>query len=112
MGKTQFLGEFEMIVMAALVRLGDNAYGVSIIAEIEKRAGRKVSIGALYATLSRLEQKKYVRARMGEATAERGGRAKKYFRTTAEGQAQLDKSIRALQQMLGDLNIWPARAVT
>lgn len=112
MSNTKFLGEFEIIVMAALVRLGENAYGVSIIAEIENRAERKVSIGALYATLSRLEEKKYVRARMGEATAERGGRAKKYFQITALGQAQLDKSVRALQKMLGDLDVWPAGAAT
>lgn len=112
MGNTKFLGEFEMIVMAALVRLGENAYGVSIIAEIEERAERKVSIGALYATLSRLEEKKYVRARMGEATAERGGRAKKFFTITAEGQAQLDKSVRALHQMFSDLDVWAAGTAT
>lgn len=107
MSKAKFLGEFEIIVMAALARLGEEAYGVSIIAEIERRAGRKTSIGALYATLSRLEQKSYVQARMGEATAERGGRAKKYYRITAAGQAQFDRSVAALQQMLNGLPSWP-----
>jgi PadR family transcriptional regulator, regulatory protein PadR len=111
MSKVKFLGEFEIVVMAALARLGDNAYGVTIIAEIEKRAGRKTSIGALYATLSRLEQKNYVQARMGEATAERGGRAKKYYRITAEGQAQFDNSVAALRQMLNGLPAWPEGAL-
>jgi PadR family transcriptional regulator, regulatory protein PadR len=110
MSKVKFLGEFEIIVMAALTRLGEDAYGVSVIAEIEKRAGRKTSIGALYATLSRLEQKNYVQARMGEATAERGGRPKKHYRITAEGQAQFDRSVAALQQMLSGLPAWPQGA--
>lgn len=110
MSKVKFLGEFEIIVMAALTRLGEDAYGVSVIAEIERRAGRKTSIGALYATLSRLEQKNYVQARMGEATAERGGRAKKHYRITAEGQAQFDRSVAALKQMLNGLPEWPQGA--
>jgi PadR family transcriptional regulator, regulatory protein PadR len=111
MSNSKFLGEFEILVMAALVRLGDNAYGVSIISEIERRAGRKVTVGALYATLTRLEQKNYVQARMGEATAERGGRAKRYFHVTAEGAAQLEKSVRALQHMLQGSPLWPDGAM-
>lgn len=103
MSKSKFLGEFEIIVLAALLRLGEDAYGVSIINEIETRADRAVTIGALYSTLTRLEKKDYVQGRMGEATAERGGRAKRYFKITAEGQRQLDKSVRVLQQMLQGL---------
>lgn len=105
MNKSKFLGEFEIVVMAALMQLGDDAYGVSIIQEIEKRTGRVVTVGALYSTLSRLENKKYVRARMGEATSVRGGRAKKHFDITAPGRKQFEKSVEAMQQMLDGLPI-------
>ncbi len=106
MSKTKFLGEFEIIVMAALLRLDDAAYGVSIINDIETRAGRSVSIGALYSTLNRLEKKNYVQARMGEATAARGGRAKRYFKITSQGEAQLNKSLQILHNMFDGLPIW------
>ena len=75
MSKGDHLGEFELLVLSALLRLGDDAYGVAIRAEIEERAGRNASIGAVYATLERLEKKGLIRSRMGEATPERGGRA-------------------------------------
>lgn len=107
MSKQKFLGEFEIVVLAALLQLKDNAYGVSIINEIEARAGRSVSIGALYATLNRLEKKGYVTAHMGEATAQRGGRAKRYFKVTKEGQGQMDRSLQALKNMLEGISIWP-----
>lgn len=107
MSKPKFLGEFEIIVLAALIRLGEDAYGVSILNEIENRAGRSVSIGALYSTLTRLEKKHYVKGRMGEATAERGGRAKRYFEITPDGQKQLNKSLTALNNMFNGLDIWP-----
>jgi len=111
MSKSKFLGEFEIIVLAALLRLGDEAYGVSILKEIERRADRAVSIGALYSTLNRLEKKAYVKSHMGEATAERGGRAKRFFKITSTGQQQLDKSLRALHQMLNGLELWPSGAM-
>ena len=111
MSKSKFLGEFEIIVLAALIRLGDEAYGVSIINEIETRAERSVSIGALYSTLNRLEKKNYVVTRMGEATAERGGRAKRYFNITDEGQKQLDKSLRIFHRMFDGLTAWPKGGV-
>lgn len=98
--KQRNLGEFEILVLAALVRLGDNAYGVTIRNEIEKRTERMVSVGALYSTLSRLEEKKYVSSKVGEATAERGGRAKRYYQLSHLGQAQLERSISALNRML------------
>lgn len=95
-----------MAVLAAIQHLGKDAYGVSILNEIENRSGRSVSIGALYATLKRLEAKTYVVGEMGESTAERGGRAKRYFKLTSTGQAQFDKSVRALHNMLDGLEIW------
>jgi PadR family transcriptional regulator PadR len=73
--KQRDVGNFELMVMLALIRLGDNAYGVPISQEIEKRSGREVAIGSVYAALERLEGKGLVTSELGEATAERGGRA-------------------------------------
>ena len=106
MSKSKNLGEFEIIVMAALIRLGANAYGVTIRQEIEKTAERTVSVGALYATLSRLEEKGFVASRLGEATKERGGKAKRYYDVSATGRAQLEKSIFALNRMLKGIGSW------
>jgi len=106
MKQDKYLGEFEILVMAAILRLKDDAYGVSIIDEIEVRTARSVTIGALYSTLSRLEKKDYVSVRLGEATAERGGRAKRYFNVTRQGQIQLNRSIALLNAMLADLPEW------
>ena len=111
MNKSKYLGEFEIVVLGALLQLAEDAYGISILAEIEKRAGRAVTIGALYSTLNRLEKKGYIEARVGEATPERGGRAKRYFDITAEGRKQLSKSLNALHNMLGDLSVWPGGAL-
>ena len=108
MSKTGNLGEFEMLVLAALVRLEAGAYGVAVRAEIEARSKRSVSIGALYTTLSRLEAKQLVVSRLGEATAERGGRAKRYYKLTAAGRAQLERSIAALGRMIEGIALWPA----
>ncbi len=111
MSKSKYLGEFEILVLAALTRLGDDAYGIAIINEISMQADRDVSIGALYATLARLETKGYVTSRMGEATPERGGRAKRYYELTADGRRQLDRSVKMLASMLTGLPGWaPGRA--
>ena len=112
MAKEKNLGEFEILVLAALTRLGTDAYGVSIHQEIEGRTGRSVTVGALYSTLSRMETKGYVSARTGEPTPDRGGRAKRYYDLTAVGEAQLEKSVTALNSMLEGLANWrknPAR---
>ena len=79
------LGGVELLVLLALIRLGDEAYGVPISDEIEANSGRSVSVGSVYIALDRLERKGLVSSRLGEATAERGGRAKTYFRPTAKG---------------------------
>uniref|UniRef100_Q01QT6 Transcriptional regulator, PadR family n=1 Tax=Solibacter usitatus (strain Ellin6076) TaxID=234267 RepID=Q01QT6_SOLUE len=73
------------MLLTAAARLGDEAYGAAIRLEIEKTTGRRCSIGALYTTLERLEQKALIETRMGEATAQRGGRAKRMVRVTAKG---------------------------
>lgn len=79
------LGEFEEIVLLSVLNLSENAYGVTIRQTVEEKAQRPTSIGAIYATLDRLEDKGFVSSRMGEATAERGGRAKKFFKVEGEG---------------------------
>jgi len=93
------LGEFETLVLMAIMRLGNDAYGMRIHREIEERATRRCSFGALYTTLDRLEQKGYVSSRVGEKTAERGGRAKKYMRVTAIGSTAVKQAYRATVQM-------------
>src|ERR1700747_2120789 len=100
--KDQF-GNFELMVMLTLMRLGDNAYGVPISEELEKRTGRDVAIGSVYAALERLEEKGFVASSLGEATPERGGRAKKYFRVTARGLKEVRETRRALVKLWRDL---------
>ena len=84
MGK-KFLGEFEELILLAILVLSDNAYGVPIAEKIEDFSGKRVSIGALYTSLSRLEEKGFIRSWVGEATEERGGRAKKYYAVEGTG---------------------------
>jgi PadR family transcriptional regulator PadR len=79
------LGEFEYVLLAAAVRLGEDAYGAAIRTEIEDATKRRCSIGALYTTLDRLEAKGLLETWMGEATPQRGGRAKRRVRVTAQG---------------------------
>jgi PadR family transcriptional regulator, regulatory protein PadR len=96
MTKRDQLGAFELVVILVLIRLGDNAYGVPICEEIEKRTGRDVAIGSVYAALERLEDKDFVTSELGEPTAERGGRAKKYFHVTARGLTEVRETQRSL----------------
>ena len=103
MVKSKMLGEFEITVLAAVLHLGDAAHGAPVAAEIETRTGRQVSLGALHATLSRLEAKGMVQSRLGEPTAKRGGRAKKYVRLTQAGYVSFEASTLALQNMLHGL---------
>ena len=96
MPRGAYLGEFELMVLLALVRLGDDAYGVPICREIEQHSGREAAVGSVYAALDRLEEKGLVSSRLGDPTAERGGRAKRYFRITAQGLRELRHTQRAL----------------
>jgi len=97
------LGEFEQLVLLALARQGEQAYGVPIAAEIAQRTGRDVSLGAVYKTLERLEVKGLVASTLGAPTAERGGRRKKYYRLNAHGQRALRQSLGALRRMTDGL---------
>jgi DNA-binding PadR family transcriptional regulator len=79
------LGEFEHMLLAAVIRLGDEAYGASILEEIEKQAGRRVPSGSLYVTLDRVERKGLIVSRTGDPEPGRGGRPKRFVRVTPEG---------------------------
>ena len=81
----EVLGNFELMIMLALIRLGQDAYGVPVSKTLEESMGREVPLGSVYAALERLEEKGFVSSRIGEPTPERGGRAKRYFRVTAKG---------------------------
>ena len=90
------LGNFELMVMLAVIRLGDAAYGVPISKAIEESTSREVLIGSVYAALERLEEKGFVASEVGESTPERGGRAKRYFRITEKGLRQVRHTRSAL----------------
>ena len=96
MKERSHLSTFELMVMLALARLGENAYGVPIAAEIEAHSGRDVLIGSVYAALERLEKKGYAASALGEPTPERGGRAKRYFHLTAKGLRETRDAQRTL----------------
>jgi DNA-binding PadR family transcriptional regulator len=97
------LGQFELIVALAVLRVGSDAYGVPISEEIESRLGRDVAVGSVYATLDRLESKGLLTSRMGDPTPERGGRRKRYFQVTADGLETIRETRQVLDQMWGDL---------
>ena len=93
----------EQIIMLAILRKHPNAYGVSIFDELSQRAGIEPAIATIYATLEKLEKRGFVKSRQGPATAERGGRAKTFYELTGRGQRALSASLRALDQLRGDL---------
>jgi PadR family transcriptional regulator PadR len=99
----KFLGEFEQVLLLAILRLADNAYGSTIRQLLSEQINRDVTIGALYTTLERLEKKGLLTSTLGEATAERGGRAKKYFEVSAKGHQALKRSKSALVTMWNGL---------
>jgi PadR family transcriptional regulator PadR len=105
-----YLGEFEHIVLLGLLRLGDRAYGVTVRQEIEARTAREVSIGAIYATLDRLQAKGYVKSRLGEPTAERGGRSKRFFQVTAKGMTAVNRTHRTLERLTDGLDLSGSRS--
>ena len=105
MPKGEFLGDFEQLVLMAILRLEDNAYGAAIRQELEERADRMVTGGTVYATLERLEEKGYVSSKQGDPLPERGGRARTYFRVEAAGMQSLTHSVRAHKRMLQGLRI-------
>jgi DNA-binding PadR family transcriptional regulator len=100
MRKGEYLGNFDLMLLLALMRLGDDAYGVTIAQELEEQTGREVVVASVYATLERLQERRLVASRLGDATPERGGRAKRYFRITGAGLREVRDAQRSL------MNLW------
>jgi DNA-binding PadR family transcriptional regulator len=94
-----YFGEFELMVILTLIQLGDDAYGVPISRELERRRGRGVSVGSVYAALERLEQKGLVESSLGDPTPERGGKAKRYFKVTKDGLRQVHRTRQILTRL-------------
>jgi PadR family transcriptional regulator, regulatory protein PadR len=99
MAKRSYLGEFELMILLALIRVGDDAYGVPISKELLNTAGREVALGSVYAALDRLQEKELVSSRLGDPTPERGGRAKRYFRITKKGLREVQTLRMALTSL-------------
>ena len=93
------LGEFEQLILFALLELEEDAYGAAIGRAIEERTGRRVSAGAVYTALNRLSTRGLVTARVGEPTAERGGRRRKYYHLEPAGALELNRSVDLLRSM-------------
>src|SRR3954471_4176862 len=96
----EVLGLFEQVVLLAIVRLKDEAYGRAILAEVQARLQREVTAGAIYATLDRLESKGLTSSRLGNGTPQRGGRARRFYSIESAGLSALDRSRTAT------VNIW------
>ena len=94
-----YLGEFELMLLLAIIQLGDEAYGVPIARELERHRGREVSVGSVYAALERLESKCLIESSLGDPTPERGGKAKRYFKITKEGLRQVRETRRVLTSL-------------
>jgi PadR family transcriptional regulator PadR len=99
MRKGDYLGQFELMVLLALMRLEDDAYGVTIANELEQQTGREVVVASVYATLERLQDRGLVSSSLGDATPERGGRAKRYFRITAAGLREVRYARQSLMSL-------------
>ena len=98
-----YLGEFELIVLLAIAGLHDDAYGVTIQAALERETSRDVTLGAIYKTLGRLEDKGYISARIGDPTPQRGGRRKKLYRVEPPGSRALKQSVADLRRLVRGL---------
>ncbi|MGD1068556.1 MAG: PadR family transcriptional regulator [Bryobacteraceae bacterium] len=99
------MGDFEQIVLLAILRVGEDAYGVTIRAEIELCTGRDPAPGALYTTLDRLEDKGFVPSRLGDPTPQRGGRAKRFFTVTPAGIEAVARAQRSYRRLLRGLRL-------
>ncbi len=99
MPEQDYLGSFEQVVLLAIVRLRDDAYGMSVRRELELQIGRTASLGAVYATLDRLEKKGYIVSREGRSCASRSGRVKRLVRVEPRGMAALRRSLESIEAM-------------
>jgi PadR family transcriptional regulator PadR len=105
--RTRYLSEFELHVLLAVNRLGDDAYGGSIRREIEDRSGRRVWIGPLYTALAKLDDQGLVTARLGEPLPVRGGRSRRYYRLSVGGARVLRDSLAMLDRMRDGVRLRP-----
>jgi DNA-binding PadR family transcriptional regulator len=101
---TPILGEFEQLVLLALLRLGSDAYGAAVSLEIEEHTGRTVSVSAVHTTLDRLEEKGFIRSRLGDPTPQRGGKRKRHYDVHASGMRALQYSLKGLRRMTAGLD--------
>lgn len=99
MAKGDFLGEFEYVVLLSIIRLGSDAYGMTVRQDIENRTERPVSVGAVYAALERLEAKGHLHSREGETARGRGGRSKLFYEVTASGKKAVQQTRAMFRQM-------------
>ena len=105
MPRGEYLGEFEQMVMLAVARLTDGAYGMAILDEIAARTGTDVAVGSVYSSLDRLERQGYVASSVGAPTPERGGRAKRYFTIEPAGAVALTRSRIAIEALWDGLEL-------
>jgi DNA-binding PadR family transcriptional regulator len=105
------LTDLELMILLAVLRVGDNAYGVTVTREIEATAGRSVAVAVVYATLDRLQERGLVTSSVGEPTVERGGRAKRFFEVTGKGIRQIKDTQRALTALWSGLPELKGRTV-
>jgi PadR family transcriptional regulator, regulatory protein PadR len=101
-----YLGELELMILLAVIRLGDDAYGVPISKELLETTGREVALGSVYAALDRLEQKEFVSSALGDPSPARGGRAKRYFRVTSKGMREATTTKQALISLWRGIPRW------
>jgi PadR family transcriptional regulator, regulatory protein PadR len=99
MSNRRYLGELELMILLAVINLGDEAYGVPISRELERQRGREVAVGSVYASLERMEARGMVISRLGDPTPERGGKARRYFRITEAGLRRVAVTRRVLERM-------------
>jgi PadR family transcriptional regulator PadR len=97
---SNYIGEFEELVLLAILSQGDNAYGVTIRDALEEATNRSITVGSIYTTLSRLEEKGLVKSWVGEPTAERGGRAKKHYKVRGSAESLLERVQAARQRLM------------
>jgi DNA-binding PadR family transcriptional regulator len=111
MGDNKLIGSFEELVLLATSRLGDTGYGAKIRQTVGEALGKSVSIGAIYATLDRLERKKLISSWQGEATPERGNRAKRYFKIENAGRQALREAQEARKKLSAGLGLDPVGGI-
>jgi PadR family transcriptional regulator, regulatory protein PadR len=104
--KNPYLGEFENMLLLTLLQLKGRSYGSLIRQSLKEMVNRDVSIGALYATLERVEKKGFITSSLGEKTAERGGRAKRYFEITAQGKTAVKQTKQQLETLWRGVQLW------